>query len=54
MIGSAVKADAQKKTARRFKEWAMMTLGTLLLASGVYFRAPSPNRIQSMTPVPIR
>ena len=37
MIGSAVKTDAQKKTARQLKEWALMTLGTLLLASGVYF-----------------
>ena len=36
MIGSAVKTDAQKKTARQIKEWALMTLGTLLLASGVY------------------
>ena len=37
MIGSAVKTDAQKKTARQLKEWGLMTLGTLLLASGVYF-----------------
>ena len=37
MIGSAVKTDAQKKTARQLRKWALMTLGTLLLASGVYF-----------------